>query len=149
MSRYASNTTVGIGRSQDEIRTVLRRYGVTSLALVEHENRAGVQFTIKTLAVKIDCPLPNRSDAQTTPTGRVRRSETVAEQKYAQANRQVWRALLLAIKAKLEVVESGIATVEEEFMPYIVATDGRCLKDHLVPRLLNSHQATMKLLTAG
>jgi hypothetical protein len=67
----------------------------------------------------------------------------------AQANRQVWRALLLAIKAKLEVVESGIATVEEEFMPYIVTPDGRCLKDHLVPRLLAAQGATLKLLTAS
>jgi hypothetical protein len=41
-----------------------------------------------------------------------------------QACRQRWRALALAIKAKLEAVEAGITSFEDEFMAHIVLPDG-------------------------
>jgi hypothetical protein len=51
------------------------------------------------------------------------------------ARRQRWRALALAIKAKLEAVESGIATFEEEFMAYIVLPDGQTVGEFLSPQI--------------
>ena len=41
----------------------------------------------------------------------------------------------LAIKAKLEAVESGISTIEKEFLPFVVMPDGRTVSDHLLPNL--------------
>lgn len=38
-------------------------------------------------------------------------------------HRRRWRALLLGIKAKLEYVQSGIATFDEEFLAHIVIDD--------------------------
>ena len=47
-----------------------------------------------------------------------------ADAKRGQACRQRWRALLLIIRAKLEAVESGITTLESEFLANIVLPDG-------------------------
>jgi hypothetical protein len=52
-----------------------------------------------------------------------------------QQQRQRWRALTLVIKAKLEAVESGIATIEEEFLPHIVVPGGGTFGEWAVPQL--------------
>jgi hypothetical protein len=40
---------------------------------------------------------------------------------------------MLAIKAKLEVVETGISTFEAEFLPHTVMPDGRTVAEHVMP----------------
>jgi hypothetical protein len=52
-----------------------------------------------------------------------------------QACRQRWRALALVIKAKLEAVESGITTFEDEFLAHIVMPDGKRVADHVKPTI--------------
>ncbi|MFN7930906.1 MAG: hypothetical protein U0Y68_23875 [Blastocatellia bacterium] len=65
----------------------------------------------------------------------MKRTSTQAYEAWEQATRQKWRALALVIKAKLEAVESGITTIEQEFLPFIVAADGRTVGEHLIPQL--------------
>lgn len=57
------------------------------------------------------------------------------EKAYEQACRQRWRALNLAVKAKLEAVSSGIASFEEEFLAHIVLPNGKTVGNLLVPQL--------------
>jgi hypothetical protein len=51
------------------------------------------------------------------------------------ACRQRWRALALVIKAKLEAVESGIATFDEEFMNWILLPNGQTVGDMIRPKI--------------
>jgi len=55
--------------------------------------------------------------------------------RWEQACRQRWRALALAIKAKLEAVESGITGFEEEFLSHIIMADGKTIGEHIVPQV--------------
>ena len=64
-----------------------------------------------------------------------RRTQAQAEKEYEQAVRQRWRALALAIKAKLEMVESGITTLEQEFLAYIVLPSGQSVGEWLAPQM--------------
>jgi hypothetical protein len=66
-------------------------------------------------------PLPDRTKKAFThmETGK-RRTETQAQRAWEQAVRQRWRALVLVIKAKLEAVESGITSFEDEFLAHTV-----------------------------
>lgn len=67
-----------------------------------------------------------------------------------QEKRRKWRALSLAIKAKLESVRSGIATFEEEFLPHIVMPDGRRVIEWVAPQIEAAYQTgKMPLLTGG
>jgi len=43
--------------------------------------------------------------------------------------------MLLIIKAKLEAVEAGVSTFEEEFMAFIALPDGRTVGDFMAPQI--------------
>ncbi|HPP53681.1 MAG TPA: hypothetical protein PK777_12075 [Thermoguttaceae bacterium] len=63
-------------------------------------------------------PLPDREEFARSKRGR-RKQEHILKA-WEQACRQRWRALALAVKAKLEAVESGLSTLEEEFLAWIL-----------------------------
>ncbi len=65
------------------------------------------------------------------PGGRRQRSPEAARQAWEQACRQRWRALVLVVKAKLEAVETGITTFEQEFMAHIVLPDGKTVGERV------------------
>ena len=49
--------------------------------------------------------------------------------------RRLWRSMLLVIKAKLEAVNSGIVTIEQEFLAHIVLPDGSVVGDWAADQL--------------
>lgn len=136
MSRYAARTDVPVSRSQQEIERALRRYGATAFASGWDETSATIMFEIADRRVRFRLPLPDPDDPQIahTANGR-RRSAAAREQAWEQAQRQSWRALLLVIKAKLEAVEAGITTVEQEFLAHIVLPNGSTVGEWAAPQL--------------
>lgn len=134
MGKYASNTTVSPEKSQAEIQNTLRKYGADRFGTMEEKNKAHVMFSYSGLSIQISITLPERSEFETTETGRDRTKSSI-ETNCNQAVRQRWRALLLAIKAKLEAIECGISTIEEEFMAFIIMPDGMPLSSHILPKL--------------
>jgi hypothetical protein len=135
--QYAKDTSVSSEKSQAEIRKTLTKYGATKFAYVEEEERAAIMFEVENRRIRFILPLPDPNDEQFFRIARryERRSTQAARQKWEQACRQRWRALVLAIKAKLEVVESGIATFEEEFLAYVVMPDGQTVGDLVLPNI--------------
>jgi hypothetical protein len=143
--RYAAETAVSVARSRAEIEETVVRYGADQFgtALDSAARQAMVQFRIREWMVRFVLPLPDPKDRALTHfrRGRVRveevpRSGDEAHRRYEQACRQRWRALALAIKAKLEAVECGITTFEEEFLAHLVVPgSGRTVGDHLVGQL--------------
>ena len=134
MGKYASNTIVSPEKSQAEIQNTLRKYGADRFGTMEEKSKAHVMFSYSGLSIQISITLPERSEFEITETGRDR-SKSSIESSYNQAIRQRWRALLLAIKAKLEAIECGISTIEEEFMAFIIMPDGMPLSSHILPKL--------------
>jgi len=62
---------------------------------------------------------------------RIQRTPAQVKPALAAEERRRWLALLLVIKAKLEAVESGIITFEEEFLAHVVMPDGRTVLQHV------------------
>jgi hypothetical protein len=148
MSQYASNTSVSPEKTQNDIRDTLRRYGAGKFGIMEESDKAHVMFEYDTLMIQLTINLPDKNDFVKTEAGRSRKSTSVNEA-YRQAIRQRWRALLLAIKAKLEAIECGISTIEKEFLAFVIMPDGKSLGDHLIPELKNvsSTGKTPKLIS--
>lgn len=134
---YATKTSVSPEKSQEDIKRILRKYGVTKFGVMEAESRAAVMFEIKGLAVRITLKLPEPNDPKfaRTPARRQSRSQNQREAAWEQDVRSKWRALLLSVKAKLEAVESGIATIEQEFLPYMVMPNGQTVYEQMQPQL--------------
>src|SRR5690242_9147945 len=118
---YAANTSVPVERSRAEIERLLTRHKCSKfLAGVDHDaHRATVQFQAHNRIIKFDVVLPDPKDKkyQRDRNG-WQRSPSGIEKLVDQETRTRWRALLLVIKAKLEAVESGIATFEDEFLAH-------------------------------
>lgn len=123
---YAKKTAVPIGRTQDEIRRTLERYHATGFAFGEQGDRSIVMFHMKARMVKFVLPMPPKPSAGATKA---------SQDAYAQLCKSRWRGLLLAIKAKLESVESGLATFEQEFMAQIVLPGGKTVGDVMKPQI--------------
>jgi hypothetical protein len=135
MTRYASGTDVSTDKSKAEIEKTLQRYGADEFCYATKPQAAMVGFRIKGRYVRICLPLPDPKSGQFTRTpgrGLVRTSDQ-AYAAWEQACRELWRALALVIKAKLEAVESGISTVEREFLADTMLPDGRTVGQSLEP----------------
>lgn len=134
MGLYAEGTEVSPERSRAEIETTLRRYGADQFVSGFTQERGIVGFTCHGRQVRFEVPLPRHEDYAVTPKG-VKRNRDAMQAAAQKEERRRWRALALAIKAKLEVVETGIASFEEEFAANIVLPDGSLLGQWLEPQL--------------
>src|SRR3990167_1411003 len=138
MSLYGKNTVVSVERSRGEIEVILARYGAEAFAYATNNDQAMIQFKANGKRIMFVLALPDRMDKIYTHAygGRGRKfGEQKTYAKWEQGCRQKWRCLALAIKAKLESVESGIATFEDEFMAHIVMPDGKTVSQHLTPMI--------------
>lgn len=134
--RYAENTSVPVERSKAEIEKVLTAYGATGFMYGTSERKAMILFKANNRLVRFSLPFPDPADEQfrRTETGRTRKSNKIPEA-YDQEVRRRWRALSLAIKAKLEAVATGITLFDEEFLAHIVLPDGKTVAEDAIPKI--------------
>lgn len=126
---YAEKTKVPVIQSRGEIEKLLGRHKTQMFGTaIDHEKlSARVQFKSHDRIIRFTVALP---DPKKLGTG----------QRLEQAERQIWRALLLVIKAKLEAVENHIATFEEEFLAHIVMPDDRTVAEVVLPQITEAYK---------
>src|SRR5215472_1931263 len=110
-----------------------------------------IVFECKGRRIMFELPRPSADEKQFVRDGRgsVRTPKRRMEV-WEQAYRQRWRALALVIKAKLEAVESGITSLEDEFLAHIMMPDGKTVADHVRPRIAIAYeQGNMTPLLPG
>lgn len=137
MSRYAEDTTVSTEKSRAEIEATLTRYGADQFMYGWDQEQAVVQFRMAGRHVRFLLPLPDKNDDEfrMTPAKKYERSPTDQLKAWEQACRQRWRALALVVKAKLEAVETGITTFDDEFMAHLVLPDGSTVGQFMGPQI--------------
>jgi hypothetical protein len=139
--RYAQNTSVSSERSKAEIERILTQYGANSFASGWQNDQAVIQFHMSERRIKFVLPLPSKQAKEFTHSKRGPRGESEAYRLWEQATRQRWRALALAIKAKMEAVECGISEFEDEFMSNIVMPDGKTVAEHARPMIAAAYKS--------
>lgn len=143
MPTYAKDTNVTSEKSRAEIERTLQRWGATSFMYGTSPGMAIVAFEMAGRRVKFTLPLPDRRAREFThtPSRGTVRSAAQQEAAYEQAVRQRWRALALVIKAKLEAVEAGITTFEEEFLAHTVLPNGSTVGQWMLPQVDAAYKA--------
>jgi len=138
---YAAKTDISTSRSRDEIERTLARYGAKQFAYGWSADQAVLGFVAKDRQIRFVLPLPDPKEREFTvsPTGR-RRTADAARAAWEQACRAQWRALALVIKAKLQAVESGIVTFEDEFAMHMVLPGGATVREHLLPAIAEAYE---------
>lgn len=140
MSKYAEGTTVSVERSQIQIQQLLKSHKASDVGSMERSDEAIIGFSYDHRAYRISMRYPALQTF--SRSGRTTRTPAQMRSARDQEIRRLWRALLLVIKAKIEIVESGITSFEEEFMPYILTADGRTLGEWIKP-LFENHAPLM------
>ena len=137
---YASGTTVPVEKTRAEIERLLMKHGATQLGIISDSERgiALVIFTITGRQVRLRVPLPVLGDVEAN--GRHRAAGDECIRRFEQLTRQRWRALLLFARAKLQLVELGLSTVEREFLAHIALPDGQTVEDVLLPQLEEAYR---------
>jgi len=138
---YAHGTKVSAENSKTEMKRVVYKNGCANYQYVENEERAMVMFTRDERVIRFIVSFPPPEDRMftKTPTGR-RRSASIAYKEYEAETRRRWRALILCLKAKFEIVESGIASFETEFMPYMMLPDKRTVAEAVAPLIEEAYK---------
>ena len=134
---YATTTRVAVENSRAELERLLSRHHCMKFATgVDHEeHRATVQFHTHNRIVKFDVALPDPKDPKYRKIkGQyLQRTQAGVEKLVEQETRTRWRALLLVVRAKLEAVESGIATFEDEFLAHVMLPNQETVAQYIGP----------------
>lgn len=115
MRAYAQGTDVPVEKSRAEIDRLLSANGATTTAILNNEETsvAAIAFTMKGARFRIELPLPTTTDVR-------KAAQTRRGIDLGQLRRERWRAVLLLLKSKLEIVRIGLSSVEREFMADMV-----------------------------
>ncbi len=136
MATYASSTEVSPASSRAEIERTLVRYNASKFMYGWDERGAAVAFEMQSRRLRFILPLPPKDDFQwSNHRPPRRRTPEQINDAWEQACRQRWRALALAIKAKLESVEAGIESFDEAFMGQIILPSGGTVAEWMVPQI--------------
>jgi hypothetical protein len=152
--RYAEGTSVPAEKTQFEIRQLIGRHGAEGFAYAETPKLARIEFMTRGRRIRFELAMPQLDAALYTPGDRERgaqyrelfgksrywRTDATAHAIREQEIRRLWRCLLLCIKSKFEVVATGMAIFEEEFLVNIVLPDGRTAGDHVVPAIARAYE---------
>jgi len=139
--RYAEGTTVPIEKTKAEIEEMLRRNGARNFVsgFSDDKGEAVILFEAHSRRLRFLLPMPDIKEFNKSKSGQQRTPEQ--RYKYFEAGcRQRWRALLLAIKAKLEAVAAGISEFEEEFLAHIVLPNNETTAQWLRPQIAEAYQ---------
>lgn len=139
-TKYAASTTVPAATTRSHIEQTLERYGATGFAYAWSGDLAVIEFAANGRRLRFRLPLPAEAEFSHTPTGRQQRTAPQRKSAYDQALRQRWRALYLIVKAKLEAVESGIVTFEDEFLSQTVLPDGATVAESVQAAVQRSYE---------
>ena len=124
--KYAAQTQVPVDRSRSEIEKTLIKYGADQFIFGWEGQRMMVGFRISKRFIRIALPPPDKD---------------LTEDRQQQQMRQRWRVLLLTIKAKLEAVDSGISSIENEFLAHVMLPNNQVVGDWLRPQIEKSYES--------
>lgn len=141
---YAANTEVPVEKSRAEIERLLTRHKCNKfMAGVDHDQHlATVQFEAHNRIVKFNIALPNPADPKykRMKNSYLQRTASGVAKVVEQEERTRWRALLLVIKAKLEAIESGIATFEDEFLAHVLLPNQQTVAEYIGPTVAQIYE---------
>lgn len=119
---YAKGTGVSIEQSRLEIERLIHKAGATAYTYGLNADKAMVQFELRERVIRFVLPFPTLEQFQRVRHGGGWKAtnEAQRERRREQAIKERWRALKIAIQAKLESMAAGIESFEEAFLAQIV-----------------------------
>lgn len=130
MSPYAKGTQVPVGRSVDEIRSILLKAGATHYAYGEDPDKAAIQFALDGRHYRFTVMRPSLSAE----------SRWSSEQRNDVEWKRRWRARVLWVKAQIEFAESEPDAFQEAMLAHLVLPDGQTLGRWAEPQIARAYE---------
>lgn len=118
---YAA-TQVAVGKSQQELRAMLTKFGVSQFTMGEGADWAGLEFVHDRMLVRFRCPIRTLTSRDYHRIAREQKRSLAAVEKAGQDQEaaRVWRVLVWSTKARLVAVDEGLETFPQAFLAHIV-----------------------------
>jgi hypothetical protein len=147
---YARGTHVSVSRSKAELEEILVKHGAGRNGILNDADRgrAIVMFTLSGRDYRVVVPLPFPSDFATKYV-RGKAVEVKGEARvkaWEQACRERWRAVVLVVRAKLELVALGASTIEREFLADLLLPSGARVHEELAAPVAEAYRTQKPLL---
>lgn len=134
--RFAEGTDVSVEKTRSELERLVMRHGATGFVYGWSDGIWTIAWQMQGRQVRFRVISPHEDDRliEYTPGGRWR---PIKDRKAAidQEVRRRWRALLLIVKAKLEMIASGDADMETEFLANMLLPNGNTVGEWIAPQL--------------
>lgn len=143
-TNYVRGASITCAASREEIQGMLAGYGATGFHCGWKDGGAAVAFTAGDRQFRFVLALPGQAGdpLQSRRTGPDRQS---AEE----VSRRRWHKLSMLIRAKLEAVDSGIATFDEEFLAYMVVPGGNTVFQDVAPAIDTAYATALRTPLLG
>lgn len=134
--RFAEGTRVEIETTRAELERLLRGYGADAVVMGWDGATSTIAFRLRGRHVRYTIERPSRSESivSSYPSGKPRPAHAIPEAIAAEYRRR-WRALLLVVKAKLELIAAGDSDFDDEFLTHVMLPDGSLVRDWMGPQI--------------
>lgn len=154
--KYAEGTEVTVDKSRLELETLLDKHGASEVMIHRDADRTTLMYRMQERMVRQAIAYPDAAlYREYKPKGRyypVKRSPEQVKQLQEAEWRRRWRACVLIMKAKLELISSGESSFEREFLADTLLPNGETVAEAMLPRIAEAYQTgdmPKLLLTAG
>lgn len=117
MAKYAKNTTVAASKTKVQIQELLIDWGIVEFFFATNVRGEGIGFSFEGRLYNWNVLMPD--------------SKGLTDKQYQQAVRQRWRILYMGLKMKLEEIDSGSETFEDQFLSKMVLPNGGTVSDFM------------------
>lgn len=147
---FAEHTSVSVEKTKAELETlIVRKYRAVGYHCGFMGGLSTVEFVLRDRLVRFTLQMPTEQAFKQSPKG-VLRTKIQIDTAIDQEMRRLWRCLLLAVKAKLECVASGISTFEDEFLAQIVdPSTNKTVGETVKPLLAENYAGHKRPLLLG
>jgi hypothetical protein len=133
--RFAEGTKVSIAQSKAEIEHLLQAHRASAIGTMWDRIEGGRLFFrmgngAQARMCRLDVP----------PVMQDPKRKLVTPVQIEKEERRRWRALLLRLKAHLEAITGGDATIEQELMGYLVLPSGATVAEAAGPELAQAYE---------
>lgn len=138
MAKYANKTKVTASTSKVQVQELLVNYGIDEFFFGTSPRGEGVGFKYEGRVYKHNVPMPKQDDYD-------------YETQYSQAIRQRWRIFYMSLKMKLEEIQNGGISFEDQFLSMMALPDGSTVGDfmRLPENIAKLNKAEMPKLLIG
>jgi hypothetical protein len=135
-THYVLGASISSAASRVEIQDMLTGYGATGFRCGWEEGRAAIAFTAGNRQFRLVLALPRSADLAGSAGDPLQpRRPGTGTKSPEETARRCWHRLALLIRAKLEAVDSGIVTFDQEFLAYMVLPGGGTVFQEAAPAI--------------